>query len=245
MVFKLFSTASHHAMALMAASTLVACGGGGDSVTTPLTANATTFPLASAIANYVNETKSSRFTMSGTVLSSGPNVSFTGDGTLSESTIPSTFEGFPALKKSLTTTGTVVLLGNSTPVADTSATFFDTNYSPLGSISGSIYCVASSKTTIPTSAHIGDNGNWFTSTCYTNSSKTTLFGTSTISYTLELEGGTTALLKLIVRTTDTAGNRSPITQTFRITTSGNLTRIEESGVFSVNGVMLSYVGKYQ
>lgn len=246
MCCKFLGAVKHGAAAMIAVSTLVACGGGGDSGAASTTVDTTTFPLSIAIANYVNETMSSRFNMTGIALSSGQSISFSGNGMLSESNAPGTFEGSPALKKSATITGSIILLGNTVPVAGTSVSFFDTNYNPLGNVTDNAYCVASSKIPMPAIAHIGDNGNWFTSTCYRDSSKAMPIGSGSYSYALEPEGGTTAFLKLIASTTDGAGNKgSPIVQTFRITTSGNLTRIEESGMLNVGGVVLSYVAKYQ
>lgn len=246
MALKLFVATRHFAITMIAASTLVACGGGGDSnyVTAPSTASTTAFPFATAIANFVNERKSSQFSISGTAFAFGQSVSFTGVGTASESTVASTFEGFPSLKKSITTTGTLDMLGNQFPIGETSATFFDTNYSPLGNTGANVYCVVTSKTPIPITASIGDNGDWFMSTCYTDSSKLNRIGTSKVSYALEPEANTTALLKLVTQLTDTSGNRSPTNLTLRITTSGAVTRVDETGILNAAGVTLNYVGTY-
>ena len=113
---------------------LAACGGGGSGDSAVLaTPGSTTFPLSTAVANFVNETRSYRLSMNGTGISSGQMVSFTGSGTVSESMVQATFEGAAALKKSVTNTGALIILGTSIPVATTVATYFDANYSPMGS----------------------------------------------------------------------------------------------------------------
>lgn len=237
------------ALALCTACTafVAACGGGGDnnSALTPSATNATSFPLATAMANFVNERKSYQVSISGTASASGQNFPFTGIGTFSESTIAATFEGMPALEKSMTSTGTLDMVGTQVPVADTTATFFDTNYNPIGNTGANIYCVVTSTTPIPTAARVGDNGNWSTSTCYTSSTKLTRLGTVTASYALEPEGDATALLKLVSRQIDTAGNSTSTSITFRVTTSGTLVRVEESGILTINGVTLNLVLRYR
>ena len=157
----------------------------------------------------------------------------------------STFEGAPALRKTSTLTGTLDLLGDKFPIADTSAFFFDTNYSPLGRIAANNYCVVTSKTPIPVTVRIGDNGNWFAATCYTSSSKLTRVGGSNVSYAIEPDGASTALMKIVYRAVDAAGNNLTSTETYRVTIFGAVTRVGEVGFLSQNGVTFSYVGQYQ
>lgn len=220
---------------------LAACGGGGSGDSAVLaTPGSTTFPLSTAVANFVNETRSYRLSMNGTGISSGQTVSFTGSGTVSESMVPATFEGAAALKKSVTNTGALIILGTSIPVATTVATYFDANYGPMGSSAQNVYCTTSAKTQLPTTVRIGDNGNWYTLTCYTNSCKTVVDSTAFVSYSIEPETVTTALLKLV-----TTINGSPTSQTIRMNTSGGVTRVSESGFLNINGVALTYTGTYQ
>lgn len=220
---------------------LVACGGGGSNdAVGPATPGSATFPLSTVIANFVNETRSYRLNINGTGISSGQSVSFTGSGVVSESTGSATFEGVVALKKSLTNTGALIILGTSIPIATTVATYFDTSYSPIGSIAPNVYCIASATTPLPTTVRIGDNGSWYTLTCYTSSSKKVVDSTAFVSYSIEPETVTTALLKLI-----TTINGSPTSQTMRINTLGGVTRVSESGFLNVSGVAMNYTATYQ
>ena len=217
---------------------LSACGGGGDS-TASATQSSTVFPLSTAVANFVNETRSYRFSMNGTGISSGQTFSFIGSGTVSESTVQATFEGTAAFKKSVTNTGVLTMLGTSIPVATTAATYFDSNYNPMGSTAQNAYCITTAKTPLPAMVRIGDNGNWYTLTCYTNSSKTVVNSIAYVSYSIEPESATTVLFKLIMTI-----NGSPTSQTIRVNTSGGATRVNESGFLNVSGVALTYTGTY-
>lgn len=213
-------------------------GGGGDSVASS-TPSTTEFPLSTAIANFVNQTRSYQFIMNGTGLSSGQTISFTGAGTVSESMVQATFEGTAAFKKSVTNTGTLTMLGTTIPVAITASTYFDSNYVPIGSSVQNAYCITSAKNQLPAKARIGDNGNWYTLTCYTNSSKSQVDSIAYVSYSIEPDSATTALFKLI-----TTINGSPTSQTIRVNTSGSVTRISESGFLNISGVALTYTGTY-
>ena len=231
----------------LSTSFLAACGGGdggNDASTTP-TVSSITFPLTTAVANFINERKSSTIRVSGTASASGQNIPFTGSGTVSESTTPSTFEGRPALKKSQTTTGELEIVGTKVPIADSTAGYFDSNYQPLGNIGANSYCVSTVTTPIPVSAKVGDNGSWYTSSCYTSSAKQTRLGTSSVSYTLEPAGDSTALFKVVNRFTDSVGNSSSSSFSWQISASGGVTRIAESGILAVDGVTLNFVGTYQ
>jgi hypothetical protein len=221
---------------------LSACGGGGDAA--PPVENTASFPMTTVLANYVNQTRSSQASFSGTAIASGQSFAVSGSRNLSEATTSSTFDGVPALRKALTLTGTMSVAGTSIPLAQTTYAFFDSNYKPLGKTGTGSYCATTAYTPLPGTARIGDNGAWYTLNCYTSSSKQVKVSTSIVSYVLEPDSSTTAVLKVVYQATSTSGNSGTTTETFRITTGGSLTRMEESGVLSESGVTLNYVARY-
>lgn len=233
---------------LAIAAALTGCGGGGGGGdTTPVAPNPSpvTVPLSTAFANFVNQTKSSVVAVTGTITSAGQTFNVSGSGTYSESTSSGTFEGQAALQKNSTVTGSISVNGNTVPLSDSSQTYFDTNYRPLGGKSSTGYCVTTSSSPIPVTARVGDNAPWFTQTCYTSSSKLTQTSTVTTSYVVEPDTPSTALVKLIGIATDLSGNTLPITSTFRVTNSGAITRLEDTTGFAVGGDSLTLTITYK
>lgn len=236
---------SRYAAATVTALALAACGGGGSDAPAPTTSATTTFPLAAAMASRINDKRSTPFTVSGTASGSGQTFAVTGSGTESESTGPGVFEGAPALVKSVTVTGSVDVQGTKVPLADTSTQFFDTSYRPLGESSSSDYCVFSAYTPLPVSARIGDNGSYYSATCYTNSTKSVLVETYAVSYTLEPATTTTAIFKLVFKNTRPTGVTTSGSTSFTVSTTGTLTRGDVPLATTISGVTLNIVIKYQ
>ncbi len=213
----------------MSLSTLLfasGCGGGGGGSTTVVSTD--TFQLRTAYVNHLTATRSVPFTASGTI--DGINVS--GNGTVTEGALTSTtFELQGALQKVTAVTGTLNANGRTIPLSSSSTEFVDTNYNPLGSI-GEEYEVVSSSVTIPATARVNSTGVWYTATTYTTSAKLTPTGTSSVSFALEPDTASTALLKIISVDKNTLGSTTfTNTVTFRMTPSGTLTRISETGVW--------------
>lgn len=104
-------------------------GGGGGGEGTSVVVSGENFALRQAFINYITETSSSTFTVSGTYA----GVPVSGSGTLTNGNVSSgLFEGSQALLKVSTITGTINLSGTTVPMAGTSTIFFDTNYDVLG-----------------------------------------------------------------------------------------------------------------
>ena len=240
-----FIAASRFGSATATALAIAACGGGGSDTPVQTTSATTTFPLAAAMASQINDKRSTPFIVSGTASGSGQTFAVTGNGTESESTVPGVFEGLPALVKSVTVTGTVEGQGNKVPLAGTTTTFFDASYRPLGASTSSSYCVSSAYTPLPVLARIGDNGAYYSSTCYTNSTKSVLVGVNTVSYTVEPATLTTANFKLVIKTTSPAGVTSSGSVSFTVSTTGNLTKGDAPVVVTAPGITLNIVIKYQ
>lgn len=222
-------------IAASALSLLAACGGGGGS-SGPVTST-DTFQLRTAYVNYLQDTRSLPFTLSGT--SSGYSV--TGSGTTTQGSVFSTtFEGQPAQAKTTTVTGSFTVNGQSSTLASSATTYVDSNFNPLG-FNGTSYTVVTSATPIPTTGRVGDTGTWYNATRYTSSSKTTRSGTETATFVMEPDTASTALLKIIQVQKDTSNvTTNTTTITFRLTTAGTLTRLSEAGGTNTTSLTATY-----
>lgn len=216
------------ALAMCSITLLSACGGGGDSGTvtpTALVASASVFNLQSLVTSYITSTGSSAFTVTGTV----SNVAVSGTGTVTNGAVSSgTFEGVSALQKTSTVIGTLSANGINVPIASSSVGWYDTNYVPIG-VNGSEYSVVNGTATLPVSARINDTGPFYTATRYTNSSKTSSLGTMTVTYVVEADTASSALLTLINTYKNRLGTTTQIaTVQVRITPANGFTRIKET-----------------
>jgi hypothetical protein len=203
-------------LTIACASALAACGGGG-SEHTMATVSTASFALHAAYFDHVSKGQTVNFTVSGTC-----------DGTASMTdSAPSatTFEGANAVATTETLT---VSLTNCTPssLTATSTTYFDSSYLPLGEVTASAefgVCLTPA-TALPESVKVGDTGSFATLTEYTDSSKTVVSGTSVVSYVVEADTASTAVVNLVTRSYD-ASNALLTTQQsrYRIDSSGVLT----------------------
>jgi hypothetical protein len=228
--------AIRHFFATLAFVLLAGCGGGSGG--TPATvASKETFNLSQAWVNYLTTTQSLPFSVQGTIY--GESVS--GNGTLSQSGLQAaTFENAPAQRKSGTATLRIVVDRQSTDLAVTTAMYVDSNYRPLGS-QGEDYAVVFNAVNIPSSARVGDNGIWYTERTYPSSAKLYSTGTKTTAFTVEPDTASTALLKIISTDYSSGGSQTSSTiATFRMTTAGTLTRLNDSTVSSEGTLTFTY-----
>jgi hypothetical protein len=231
--------------AWVVAAVLAGCGGGGGGTDSGGTPPATvTIPLSAAIANYVNQARSATVSVSGSVTAAGQTLPVSGSATWTETTGPGTFEGQAALRKNMSINGSLSVAGQSAPFSDVSQAYFDPNYRPLGATSSSGYCVTTSSSAMPATAHVGDTGPWFTQACYTSSAKLSTTGTITTAYVIEPETAATAVLKLLVTTTAN-GQTLSSHNTFRVGTDGAITRLQDQAALQVGGDSLSLTITYQ
>lgn len=223
-------------IAVCTCALLTACGGGGNSSSGPVTST-DTFQFRTAYVSYLQDTRSMPFTITGT--SSGNSV--TGNGTATQGSMSAaTFEGQAAQAKTTTVTGSYTVSGQSKTLASTTTAYVDSNYNPLG-FNGSSYTVVTSSTPIPTTARVGDTGTWYSATRYSSSSKSTRSGTESATYVLEPDTASTALLKIIQVQKDTNNSTTyTTTTTFRLTPSGALTRLTETGESSTSSLTATY-----
>ena len=199
-------------------SGLSGCGGGGGSSAPagPVTSTLS-FPLLSAQQTSTANGWTKNFTISG-------YCSGTGTETDSPATTATTFEGAPALSGGVAITWTFT---NCTPAsnADTSTSYYDSNYIPLG-YSGSSYGVFSTPASIPTYVTVGSTGTIGTETYYTNNTKAMVTGRADFSYVIEADTSTTAIVNLIQKQYDATNALTVTAQNrYRITATGTLTPV--------------------
>lgn len=224
--------------ALAALFALSACGGGGGGGSIGPVTSTETFQLRTAWVNYVTDSRSMPFSLSGTI--SGVNV--TGSGTVTQGSLSSTtFESQSALQKTTTVTGSISANGSTIPLSTSSTNYVDTSYNPLGSNDGTDYTVVNNGAAIPTTGRVNDTGTWYSSVRYTSSAKTTRRGTDAVSFVLEPDTASTALLKIINIERDTSNTvTSTSTVTFRMTPGGSLTRLSESTLQGTTSLNITY-----
>lgn len=201
------------------ATLLSACGGGGGGTTTAQVSAASTlsFPLQTGYKALIASGLTKSFTISGTCSGSGNKSS-------SPANTAATFEGTAGFSATSTTTLTFT---NCTPAstAVTSTAYFDTNYNPLGFNSPGVnYGVYLTPLVIPTSVTFGGTGTLGTETLYTSSTKATPNGRVDLSYVVEADTSTTAIVNLIAKIYNSAGTLTATEQDrYQITSTGALT----------------------
>ena len=211
--------------------TLAACGGGGGSGS-GVVASTLTFPLQQININQLVNSSSAPFTVSGTM----NGYSVTGTGNLTDGTLSAaTFEGNPAQQQITTITGSITVNGQTSSLGSSSTTYVDSNYLPLGVSDTSEYTVMVTANPIPSSVHVNDTGTLATGNRYTNSTKSTLLDTLTMTYVIEADTATTALLSVINKYQDMNGT---ITETsinqYRIGADGTSSRVKSTGSFNTS-----------
>lgn len=217
---------------------LSACGGGGgggDATTLP-PALSVAYPLKEAYVNYITSAKSMPFTIT------APDGRTTGTGTLNESVLTSTsFEDRSALIKVTTVTGSIIRDGQTTALSARGESYVDSAYTPLGDASNT-YGVVSGAVTIPPTATVGSAGTWYTENLYDSSSNRTLVGKATFMYSIQADASSseTALLKIIKVIEDTNKVQTVTSGTFRMTSTGALTRLSEMAVSNGQTLVLTY-----
>ena len=218
---------------------ITACGGGSSGGSTPVApvASTSTFPLQTVLANSL-QASSNTYSISGTV----NGVAVTGSGTATRGALSSgTFEGSSAQQRTTTATGSIVANGQTIPLNTSSIDWYNSNYSPLGGSGGVDYIVVVGSAVIPATVRVNDTATVYTANRYSSSSKTVLRGTETVSYVVEADTATTALLTLILTERDTSNTvTSTSTQQVRITPAGTFTRIKETSLEGSTTLTLTY-----
>lgn len=161
-------------IAILAVSLLVGCGGGGDTTV----ATGTTFPVESAVTTFVQSPHSftANFTdMNGDIFTLAFGFVPGGD---------TNFEGQAAK----TSSRTLNLKKNGVLIStNTSTEFFQIGpFKPLGNVLGTgEFTVNANLVALPASGKVGDLGNFFTATEFSNSSKTNIVFTDVVTWSIE------------------------------------------------------------
>jgi sugar lactone lactonase YvrE len=202
---------------MLASVSLISCGGGtSQSITPSATVSTLSFPLHDAIVNSVVINAATNYTVSGTC---NGTASVSGD-----EPIPNTFEGISGTSE----TSTQILTVNDCSSSTTSYTeFFDKNFSPVGEIdSDGTYGVYRTTPDIPQAVHVGDSGLLGTIDYYSDFTKTVFVGYDTISYQIEPETATSAIVNVQREQHDTQGVLTSTQQSrSKIDTNGSLTAL--------------------
>lgn len=179
--------------ALSMAASLVACGGGGGDGDTQSTSTLT-FNLESAYKALIASGQTANFKITA-------SNSCTGTATITSSpaNTSTTFES-----KAAVTSTTVYNFSytNCTPatISETTVNYYDTNYLLLGTAAqGGNYLVVNGSLNVPSSIKVGDAGVLGSMTRYTNSTKLTVNGSAQLSYVVESDTSSTALVTIATK----------------------------------------------
>jgi hypothetical protein len=158
------------------------------------------------------------FTVSGTCSGTGTKAS-------SAAATSTTFESLPALSATSTLTMSLTGAGCTPSIAQSSTSYFDTNYVPRGfdsvGVNYGVYLIAP---IIPATVTVGGTGLIGTETLYTSSTKLTGNGRIDSSYVIEADTADTAIINLIAKVYDSVGTLNATEQDrYRITSTGTLT----------------------
>lgn len=228
---------------LLSSLLLVACGGGGGGPAPAPVASTSTFQLKQAYANDFNDTQPYSYTITGVI--SGANIA--GNGSTTQSAVANTtFEGVAALQKSRTSSGSVVASGPggtvNIPLAPSTETLFlSPAFNLLGYTSTGAHTVAAAPVTIPVTALVGNSGIIGNFNTFTSSAKLGVPATNLISWSLEPDTATTALMKLTQTIRSNTGVlTATAVDTFRVTPAGAVTRISQTAVTANGTLTLTY-----
>lgn len=222
--------------AVGALSLMTACGGGGGGAAAPV-ASTDTFPLTTILANSL-QSSSKAFTITGT--SNGATI--TGSGTATRGSLSAgTFEGTAAQQRTTTVTGSFTINGSTFALNSSSVSWVDSNNLPVGESGGDDYVVVTGTPTVPATVRVNDTGTIYTANRYTDSTKIGLVGTLTVTYVVEPDTASTAMLTLIRTERDSLNViESTNSAQVRITPAGALTYIKETSVQGSTSLVINY-----
>jgi hypothetical protein len=206
---------------------LIACGGGNSSSATPAASNVSTntFPVGTGITALAAAGQLNNFNVSGTCNGTFSNIS-------APANTSTTFEGNPALSSVAVITISLSNCTGSSVATETS--YYSTSYLPLGfSVLGGNFGDYAIPPVIPATVHVGDAGVVGTENLYTNSAKTTPVGRNDISYAIEPDTSTSAILNLISKNYNVASTlQNTVQDRYRMQANGSLTLISSDVLYS-------------
>lgn len=197
---------------------LFGCGGGGDSgATAAAVAASTTFPLQAGYQARIKAGSQDNYAVSGTCA---------GTATLTNGApTAATFEGASGFAASQTVTVRFPSCSALSSAAVTGTAYFNASYAPIGtSIPGVRYETLPSGLSVPVSVKVGDTAVLGNLTVYADSSKASVTGQRVLSYVIEADTATTAIVNLISKDYNSSSQLLSTSQArFRIATDGTLT----------------------
>ncbi len=217
--------------AALAAGALPGCGGGSSMTATP--PPTATFNLQTGIAGLVTGGQTASVTLSGTVVSSGTSVPFTGTGTYTLAPGASTsFNGEGALSQIQTISGTVSAAGQSAPYSVSVTDYYATGDDAfLGETGSNEYTVAQAPFQYPTTVMVGSSGILGTTSDYTDSTMSVSLGTTQVSYAVTATSGSsssvTVAITYQVQNTQNTAVETDVTD-YNLTAAGVLTFVSAS-----------------
>ncbi len=207
-------TLSFALVSLLSVVALTSCGGGSNGGATPVISTLS-FPWQSGDKASVINGSSINFTVSG-YCSGAASVTITTPAPA----IFGTVTGSSAVNTSS------MNFSNCTPpsLSSTTTNYYDSNYSVIGIINSSNdYGVAQAPLTIPVSVKVGDTGTLGTINYFSNSTVTVPTGHDVISYEIEPDTATTAIVNVIDKSYDLNGTLTSTEQDrSRIISDGTL-----------------------
>lgn len=210
---------------------LATCGGGGSGRSAPASpvTSLEISPVQASYINYFNGSLTLPFTLSGTVA----GIPVSGSGTVTQSSVSSTtFEGATALQKTTTINGFLTANGLTKPLASTLVSYVDPSYMPLGSINSEYLAVT---------GNMDDTGEWFSTNSHSSSSKITLLDTEAVSYALQPDTASTALLRIIQADMNLSGATTMSSSlNFRMSPAGGHSRLSEHAAAHATDLTLTY-----
>ena len=179
-----------YTLAATAFAVLSACGGGGGGIAQ--TASTLTFNVGLALRAITAAGQNATFTVS-----QNNGCAGSGSYTVSAPTTSTTFEGNAALSSFSMLN---INFTNCTPatISNTVTNYYNSNYVPLGA-SGDSYLVYTGTFNVPSTAKVGDVGIIGNAVRYSNSFKTTQTGTAQLSYVVEADTETTAMITVATK----------------------------------------------
>lgn len=199
---------------------LSACGGSDSTPATGPVTSTLSFPLKSAYSALVVNGYTKRYNVSGSC-----------NGFASEVTAPATGgQTFNGVSVPWSTALTLSInLTTCASITATVNTYYDTDYTPLGFSSVGVYSVYLPPPSIPASIMVGDAGTVGTAKNLTDSSSTIApAGKTVVSYVVEPDTASTAIVNLIFKTFDNSENLTSTEQDrYRISSTGALTPVSK------------------
>lgn len=205
------------------ALSLSACGGGSGSSSQ---ASATSFPFKMAYTNFILGGWSGTFSVTAT----GGGLSCVGAGThvFNPANQTTSFNVTPTQSVAAVSSSDTLSMywnsGNCNSLNLNTETFFAASSgTPLGDIAGGTYEVVTASN-IPTTVQVGSNDTLLTQTTYSDSTETSILGTTTETYSVTAGADANTA---IFTTTAVQGTSSEITS-YSLTTSGVLKPISQT-----------------